>query len=82
MRQGNPKSGRDTELVLPRDRTLCGARLKGSPQRAPWRSAVGICPELTDGELVTLAMMQAMLAFTSEARWLRHARSHLRHLFP
>ena len=26
--------------------------------------------------------MQALLGFTSEARWLRHARSHLRHLFP
>jgi hypothetical protein len=26
-------------------------------------------------------MMQAMLGFTSEARWLRHARTHLRHLF-
>lgn len=39
-------------------------------------------PQLTDAELVTLAMMQAMLGFTSEARWLRHARSHLQHLFP
>lgn len=56
--------------------------LKGSPQLAPWRPAVGIAPKLTDAELVTLAMMQAMLGFTSEARWLRHARSHLRHLFP
>nr|WP_256641032.1 hypothetical protein [Streptomyces murinus] len=26
--------------------------------------------------------MQAMLGCTSEARWLRHARAHLRHLFP
>src|SRR6266540_4105584 len=31
---------------------------------------------------VTLAVMQALLGFTSEARWLRHARRHLRHLFP
>ncbi|MFJ7198083.1 MULTISPECIES: IS982 family transposase [unclassified Streptomyces] len=56
--------------------------LKDSPQFAPWRSAVGIAPQLSDAELVTLAMMQAMLGFTSEARWLRHARAHLRHLFP
>ncbi|MET8554285.1 IS982 family transposase [Streptomyces sp. NPDC004959] len=56
--------------------------LKGSPQFGPWRPAVGIAPQLSDAELVTLAMMQAMLGFTSEARWLRHARSHLRHLFP
>ncbi|GHA96581.1 hypothetical protein [Streptomyces chryseus] len=54
--------------------------LKGSPQLAPWQPAVGTAPKLTDAELVTLAMMQAMLGFTSEARWLRHARSHLRHL--
>ncbi|GGV07436.1 transposase [Kitasatospora aureofaciens] len=31
---------------------------------------------------MTLAMMQALLGFTSEARWLRHAYAHLRHLFP
>ncbi|MDN3271547.1 IS982 family transposase [Streptomyces sp. MA15] len=55
--------------------------LKASPHLAPWRPAVGIAPRLTDAELVTLAMMQAMLGFTSEARWLRHARGHLRHLF-
>jgi hypothetical protein len=56
--------------------------LKDSPHLAPWRPAVGIVPRLTDAELVTLAMMQAMLGFTSEAKWLRHARAHLRHLFP
>ncbi|MEV0533991.1 IS982 family transposase [Kitasatospora sp. NPDC050463] len=43
---------------------------------------MGIAPRLSDAELVTLAMMQAMLGFTSEARWLRHAGAHLRHLFP
>lgn len=32
--------------------------------------------------LVALVMTQAMLGFTSEARWLRHARAYLRHLFP
>lgn len=41
-----------------------------------------MAPRLTDAELVTLSMMQAMAGFTSEARWLRHARAHLRHLFP
>lgn len=55
--------------------------LKASPHLAPWRPAVGITPKLTDAELVTLAVMQAMLGFTSEAKWLRHARAHLRHLF-
>jgi hypothetical protein len=56
--------------------------LKESPQLAPWRPAIGITPRLSDAELVTLAVMQALLGFTSEARWLRHARAHLRHLFP
>lgn len=56
--------------------------LKASPHLAPWRPVVGIAPRLTDAELVTLAMMQAMLGVTSEARWLRHAHAHLWHLFP
>ncbi|MFC9730721.1 IS982 family transposase [Streptomyces roseolus] len=56
--------------------------LKDSPHLTPWRPSVGIAPLLTDAELVTLAMMQAMLGFTSEAKWLRHARAHPRHLFP
>ncbi|MEV0054348.1 hypothetical protein AB0H34_28065 [Saccharopolyspora shandongensis] len=40
--------------------------LKAAPHLAPWRPAIGIAPQLTDAELVTLAMMQAMLGFTSE----------------
>jgi hypothetical protein len=56
--------------------------LKDSPQLAPGRPAVGLSPQLSDAELVTLAVMQALLGFTSEARWVRHARAHLRHLFP
>jgi hypothetical protein len=56
--------------------------LKESPQLAPLRPAVGIAPQLSDAELVTLAVMQALLGFTSEARWIRHAHAHLGHLFP
>jgi hypothetical protein len=56
--------------------------LKESPQLAPLRPAVGIAPRLSDAELVTLAVLQALLGFTSEARWIRHAGAHLRHLFP
>jgi hypothetical protein len=56
--------------------------LKESPQLAPSRPEVGIIPKLSDAELVTLAVMQALLGFTSEARWLRHAGACLRHLFP
>jgi hypothetical protein len=56
--------------------------LKESPQLGPQRPAVGLSPQLSDAELVTLAVLQALLGFTSEARWVRHARAHLRHLFP
>ncbi len=56
--------------------------LKQHPDLAPWRPAVGLEPKLTDAELVTVAVMQGMLGFTSETRWLRHARRHLMTMFP
>jgi DDE family transposase len=56
--------------------------LKDDPSLAPWRPAVGIEPKLTDAELATVAVLQALLGFTSETRWLRYARHHLVHLFP
>ena len=56
--------------------------LKAAPERRPWRPAIGIAPRLSDAELVTLAVLQALLGFTSEARWLRFASQQLRPLFP
>jgi hypothetical protein len=53
-----------------------------SPHLGPWRPKVGIEPKISDAEVVTLAVMQALLGFTSEARWLRYGRARLRHLFP
>ncbi len=53
-----------------------------TPERVPWRPAVGITPRISDAELVTLAVLQALLGYTSEARWLRFARDHLRYMFP
>lgn len=47
-----------------------------------WRPRVGLCPKISDAELLTLAVLQALLGFTSEARFLRHAKDHLVHLFP
>jgi hypothetical protein len=55
--------------------------LKAFPELAPWRPRVGFEPELTDTELVNLSVMQALLGFTSERCWLRHARKHLTNLF-
>jgi Transposase DDE domain len=39
-------------------------------------------PKLSHSELLCLAVMQAMLGYHSEARWLRFVGLHLRHLFP
>jgi hypothetical protein len=41
--------------------------LKSFPERAPWRPAAGITPGLSDAELLTLAVMQALLGFVSES---------------
>jgi Transposase DDE domain len=56
--------------------------LRADPSLAPARPAVGIAPKLSDAELVTLAVLQGLLGFVSEARWCRYVRAHLVHLFP
>jgi hypothetical protein len=56
--------------------------LKISPQYAPARPKVGIAPKISDAELVTLSVMQALLGHTSELGWLRFAHKHLRGMFP
>jgi hypothetical protein len=56
--------------------------LKSHPERVPWRPRIGIAPKISDAELVTLAVMQALLGYVSEARWLRFATKHLADLFP
>jgi hypothetical protein len=56
--------------------------LRAEPTLAIQRPKVGIVPKLSDAELLTLAVIQSLLGFTSEARWLRYARSHLGAAFP
>jgi hypothetical protein len=46
------------------------------------RPGVGGVPEVTDAELVCLAVAQAHLGYTSERRWLRAAPKLVGHLFP
>ncbi len=48
----------------------------------PKRPAVGITPKLSDAELITLAVIQALLRYTSEARFIRYAGTHLKPWFP
>ncbi|MFF4448737.1 IS982 family transposase [Streptomyces sp. NPDC001502] len=59
-----------TALYVRVDDSPAGTRRSGRP------------PRLTDAELLTLAVMQAVLGFVSEARWLRFARAHLAAEFP
>ena len=56
--------------------------LKAHPERVPARPRVGITPKTSDAEMLTLAVMQALLGFTSETRWLRYARANLAQMFP
>lgn len=56
--------------------------LKDRPELAPVRPAVGIAPTLSDAELVTLAVMSALLGYTSERRWLRRVRADFLDMFP
>ncbi len=56
--------------------------LKLYPEQVPYRPQVGIAPQISDAEIITLSVLQALLGHSSEARWLRHATAHLKHLFP
>jgi Transposase DDE domain len=56
--------------------------LKASPQLNRWRPKIGIAPKITDAELITVSVLQALLGYADESRWIRHARKALIHLFP
>jgi hypothetical protein len=56
--------------------------LKEWPHLAPPRPATGTPLTLSDAELLTLAVMSALLGFTSERRWLRYVRADLAAMFP
>jgi Transposase DDE domain len=60
----------------------CDDLLMRHPERVPARPKIGLQPQITDAELLTLAVMQALLGYTSERRWLRHARTRLLTMFP
>jgi hypothetical protein len=66
-----------TELYVTIDDILIA-----EPGLAPIRPEVGIEPQLSDAELITMAILQALLGYANEAKFIRFARSNLRHLFP
>ena len=56
--------------------------LKKWPDLAPARPEGSIPPTVSDAELLTMAVMSALLGFTSERRWLRHVNKNLAGMFP
>jgi hypothetical protein len=51
--------------------------LDDHPEWRPARPKIGIAPQLSDAELVTLAVIQALLGYTSERRFIRYAKANL-----
>jgi hypothetical protein len=56
--------------------------LRAEPELAPWRPEGSMPVTVSDSELLTMAVMSALLGFRSERRWLRYASAHLTALFP
>jgi hypothetical protein len=56
--------------------------LKATPEISRWRPTVGITPKISDAELITLAVLQALLGYHEETRWIRYARKTLTTMFP
>ena len=56
--------------------------LKEHPERLPERPLVGIAPQITDAELIVMSVIQALLGYRSEARWLRRAHQDFHTMFP
>ena len=52
------------------------------PSRGFGRRGPGKPPEVTDAELVCLAVAQVLLRYDDERHWLRAARKQVGHLFP
>ena len=52
------------------------------PDLAPARPVTGTPLTLSDAELLTMAVMSALLGFTSGRRWLRYADKELADMFP
>ena len=56
--------------------------VKRHPELVPWRPRVGLKPQVSDAELVTLAVLSVILQYNNETRWVRHVHARLGHLFP
>ncbi len=60
----------------------CDDLLTEHPERVAPRRPGTFTARITDAEIITLAVMQALLGYTSERRWIRFAHTHLTTMFP
>ena len=56
--------------------------LNTHPELLPTRPVSGYPPRISDAELIALAVMETLLGYTSERRFLRYAHKHLTSIFP
>jgi len=56
--------------------------LADHPEVVPERPEIGIEPSTSDAEMLTLAVLAALLGFTNERRWLRFAHAQVTGWFP
>ena len=62
--------GPDLDSLVTRLYVTVDDLLIRNPHWAPRRPAVGIAPQVSDAEMVTLAVIQVLLRFDTEARFL------------
>lgn len=64
------------------DTLVTALYVKIDDDRADLARLPGRPPKFSHSELLCMAVMQALLGYHDEARWLRYAREHLNRLFP
>ncbi len=69
-----------TEVNL--DALLCAVYVLLDEMLPPRERRSGPPPQVSDAELICLAIAQVLLGYSSERHWLRAARKHVGHLFP
>lgn len=72
----------DLETLATALYVTCDDLLKTHPEQLPARPEVGFVPGITDAELITLSVMQALLGYTSETHWLRRVHKDFCGMFP
>jgi Transposase DDE domain len=72
----------DLETLATALYVTCDDLLRDHPEQLPERPEIGFVPGISDAELIVLAVLQALLGYTSETRWLRRVYKDFRGMFP